>query len=201
MSDRLKTLTDKIYAEGIEKAVEESERILAKAKEEAALIRADAKADSEKLITEAQAEANNHQKKVLAEIKLAARKSVNQLKQELHQLLEEEILSNPIETQLNDPTVVARLLEITAGGLTKDANGSWRLLVNESQSSEIKSIIENQKNKAFEKGIELGTGTDIKAGFVIEQDGGKYKLVFDAATFTAFLGQFLKVETRNLLES
>jgi len=40
MSDRLKTLTDKIYAEGIEKATEESERILAKAKEEAALIRA-----------------------------------------------------------------------------------------------------------------------------------------------------------------
>lgn len=201
MSDRLKSLTDKIYAEGIEKAVAESESILAKAKEEAALMRADALSESEKIKADTETEMVNHRKKVLAEIKLAARKSVNQLKQELHHLIEEEILSTPIKGVLKDSATITRLLEITAGALQKESNDNWRLLVNENQAEEIKKTLEAQKQEVLQKGISLAAGPQIEGGFVIEQEDGHYKLVFDEATFTAFLGQFLKVETRNLLES
>jgi len=201
MSDRLKSLTDKIYAEGIEKAVAESESILAKAKEEAALMRADALSESEKIKADTETEMVNHRKKVLAEIKLAARKSVNQLKQELHHLIEEEILSTPVKGVLKDSATITRLLEITAGALQKESNDNWRLLVNENQAEEIKKTLEAQKQEVLQKGISLAAGPQIEGGFVIEQEDGHYKLVFDEATFTAFLGQFLKVETRNLLES
>ena len=201
MSDRLKSLTDKIYAEGIEKAVAESESILAKAKEEAALMRADALSESEKIKADTETEMVNHRKKVLAEIKLAARKSVNQLKQELHHLIEEEILSTPIKGVLKDSATITRLLETTAGALQKESNDNWRLLVNENQAEEIKKTLEAQKQEVLQKGISLAAGPQIEGGFVIEQEDGHYKLVFDEATFTAFLGQFLKVETRNLLES
>lgn len=201
MSDRLKSLTDKIYAEGIEKAVAESETILAKAKEEAALLRADARSESEKIKADAEAEMVNHRKKVLAEIKLAARKSVNQLKQELHHLIEEEILTKPINGALKDNATLSRLLEITAGALQKESSDNWCLTVNDQQAEEIKKSLESQKQEILQKGISLAAGPQIEGGFVIEQENGHYKLVFDEATFTAFLGQFLKIETRNLLES
>ncbi|QTN37949.1 hypothetical protein HZ996_01935 [Cryomorphaceae bacterium] len=200
MSDRLKTLTDKIYHEGIEKAQEESARILEQAKKDAADLKAKSEQERRDLIAQTEREMESYRKKVMSEIRMSARKTANQIKKQLHELLVEKAIERPAKERLDDPEVMKDILSSAAGALTRDGSGGWKIEVSTELYSKIQPAVEATEHHMLREGVELRGSADIESGFVIREEAGQYKIVFDEATFTAFLGQFLKVETRNLLE-
>ena len=177
-----------------------SDRILELAKKEAAEIKAAAEQERHELVSQTKSEMENYRKKVLTEIRMSARKTANLVKNQLHALLLEGSIGAPVQKSLADPEVMKSVLEACAGSLSKGANGSWRLEVSEEMRQLIFPAVEAGKKELLAKGIELAASGDILNGFVIREEGGSYRIVFDDATFIRFLGQFLKVETRNLLE-
>ena len=111
----LSELTDKIYAEGVEKGNAEAQQIIAKAQAEAESIVAEAKKQAETVQAQAAAKAAELDKNTRAELRLFAEQSVNALKTEVANLL----------TDL-DTHIVGSLLLVIAGicALTQTLNES-----------------------------------------------------------------------------
>jgi len=199
MSEKLKALTDKIYQEGIAKAKEESEKILAQAKEEAQKLIQNAKAEKEKLLKQANTDAQTHKKKIDAEIKLAAQKATNSVKQELAKLLTEKVISSPIKNSLKDPKTVAALLITCLNSLNKNHEGNWQINLPEKDVQEIKNIIAADKQALLNGGVTINPSNTLSKGFEVKPEGDNYQIKFDDETFINFFGSFLKVETKEII--
>jgi V/A-type H+-transporting ATPase subunit E len=89
----LSELTDKIYAEGVEKGNAEAQQIVEKATEKAAAIVAEAEKKAAQIMEDAGARAQDLDKKTRAELKLYAEQSVNAVKTEITDLLADRIAS------------------------------------------------------------------------------------------------------------
>ena len=79
----LSELTDKIYAEGVEKGNAEAQQIVEKANAKAADIVAEAEKKAAAILADAESKAADLDKKTRAELKLYAEQSVNAVKTEI----------------------------------------------------------------------------------------------------------------------
>jgi vacuolar-type H+-ATPase subunit E/Vma4 len=199
MSEKLKILTEKIYHEGIEKAQYESDRILEQAKIKAEEIRSQATAEREELIRTTKEEMETYRKKVLSEIRMSARKTANQIKKELHDMLVEKAIRQPVQESLQQTEVMAEILKATASALTQNGSGSWQILVSEELHRRLQAVTEQTKHQVLSEGVSLEVDGTESGGFTVKEENGAYKIVFDEDTFVAFFNQFLKLETQNLL--
>lgn len=87
MENKLDVLTKKLYEEGIGKANQEAEKIIAEAKAKAESLISDAEAKAKDIQNEAMAEAENLKKKAVSEMALSARQAITALKQEITGLI------------------------------------------------------------------------------------------------------------------
>ncbi|MDE7374985.1 MAG: V-type ATP synthase subunit E, partial [Odoribacter sp.] len=87
MENKLDVLTKKLYEEGVEKANQEAEKIIARAKEDAAKLIAEAEAKANEVKANAEADAENLKKKAESEMALSARQAITALKQAVTNLV------------------------------------------------------------------------------------------------------------------
>jgi V/A-type H+-transporting ATPase subunit E len=199
MSDKLRLLTDKIYREGVEKAQSEAERILAAAKSEAEQLRSEAQAERNRTLHAAEAQAAAMKRQVGAEITLAARKASGQLKQDLRRLLAEDVLQAPLQKGLTDQGVLTEVLIACVSALQQQGDGSWEIQLPAEQRKLIEDAITGGKHEALGEGLTLRDAEGLSYGFAVRPEGEQYTLAFDDKAFAAFLGRFLRIETRELL--
>ena len=93
----LSEITEKIYAEGVEKGNAEAQQIVAQANEKAAAIVAEAEKKAAALVAEAESKAADLDKKTRAELKLYAEQSVNAVKTEIVNLLSDKIAADSVK--------------------------------------------------------------------------------------------------------
>ena len=127
MAEDVQGLLDKIHQDGIAKAQQEKDAIIAAAKKEAAQIIADAKAKAEDLQKKAQAEAAAGQDKANAAIRQAARDTVIALKTDLLTKLKNVTRSCIAEAMT--PEVMKQIILTMAQAYAKDANAGDSLEV------------------------------------------------------------------------
>jgi len=127
MAEDVQGLLDKIHQDGIAKAQQEKDAIIAAAKKEAAQIIADAKAQAEDLQKKAQAEAAAGQDKANAAIRQAARDTVIALKTDLLTKLKNVTRSCIAEAMT--PEVMKQIILTMAQAYAKDANAGDSLEV------------------------------------------------------------------------
>lgn len=199
MSDKLRQLTDKIYAEGIEKAEAESSRLLEKAKAEAEQIRESAKADAERLRRNAQRDAEATRQQVGAEVALTARKAIGRLKADLKRLVAENALNEPLRKGLSDPATLREVLVALASAMQKDANGHWTVVLAPEQRKKVEEHLEAGKAEVLRQGFSLTDAEGQAYGFRLRPEGEHYTLAFDDQAFAEFLSPYLRLETRQLL--
>ena len=122
MAEDVQGLLDKIHNDGIAKAQQEKEAIIAAAKKEAAQIVADAKAQAEELKKNAQTEAKAGEEKANAAIRQAARDAVIALKADLLNKLNAVVRSCIGEAMT--PEVMKQIILTMAQSYGKDANAA-----------------------------------------------------------------------------
>ena len=127
MAEDVQGLLDKIHQDGIAKAQQEKDAIIAAAKKEAAQIIADAKAQAEDLQKKAQAEAAAGQDKANAAIRQAARDTVIALKTDLLTKLKNVTRSCIAEAMT--PEVMKQIILTMVQAYAKDANAGDTLEV------------------------------------------------------------------------
>ena len=149
MNTKLQELTDKIYAEGVEKGKNEAAEIVAAAKAEAQRIKEAAEAEARKIVEQANAKAAETTKNTQSELKLYTEQSLNALKTEITNLICDKVASDSVKAATADPKFMqaiivaitkvwvkegaveidakdAKALEVKAGvaeGTVYDANG------------------------------------------------------------------------------
>ena len=91
MENKLDVLTKKLYEEGVDKANQEAEKIIAQAKEKAAKLIAEAEEQAKGIKAGAATEVENMKKKAESEMTLSARQAITALKQSITSLISGEV--------------------------------------------------------------------------------------------------------------
>ena len=184
----LSELTDKLYAEGVEKGNAEAQQIVEKANAQAAEILAQAEKKAAALMADAETKAAELDKKTRAELKLYAEQSVNAVKTEITNLLSDKIASDSVKAATADPKFMQSVIAKLAEQMAKDGE-----VVIEAKDAEAlrkyflanaKAILNNSAHISEVKGI--------KTDFTIQPAKGGYKLAFGDAEFIAYFKEMLR---------
>ena len=112
MENKIQELTEKIYAEGVEKGNVEAARIVEEAKEKASDIVSKAKAEAEAIVAAAEKKATELEEHSRSEIKLYGAQAVNALKSEAANIVTDSVTKAAVKEALAGDTIKALLVKI-----------------------------------------------------------------------------------------
>ena len=184
----LSELTDKIYAEGVEKGNAQAQEIIQNAEAKAQTIIADAEKKAAELIAAAESKAADMDKKTRAELKLYAEQSVNAVKTEITNLLADKIAADSVKAATTDPKFMQGLIAKLAEQMAK--NGE--VLIEAKDADALKKYFAANAKGLLEKGVKISEVKGIKTDFTIQPAKGGYKLAFGDAEFIAYFKEMLR---------
>ena len=191
----LSELTDKIYAEGVEKGNAEAKQIVENANTKAADIIAQAEKKAAAIEAEAQTKAADLDKKTRAELKLYAEQSVNAVKTEVTNLLADTIATDSVKAATADAKFMQELIAKLAEQMAK--NGEVCIEAKDGEALK-KYFAANAKN-LLDKGVSIKEVKGIKTDFTIQPAKGGYKLAFGEAEFVAYFKEMLRPQLVEML--
>ena len=191
----LSELTDKIYAEGVEKGNAEAQQIIANANAQAEDIVAKANAKAKAVMEAAQTQAADLDKKTRAELKLYAEQSVNAVKTEIVNLLADKIAADSVKAATADAKFMQGLIAKLAEQMAK--NGE--VLIETKDAEALKKYFAANAKGLLDKGVKIAEVKGIKTDFAIQPAKGGYKLAFGDAEFIAYFKEMLRPQLVEML--
>lgn len=191
----LSELTDKIYAEGVEKGNAEAQQIVEKANAKAADIIAEAEKKAASLIATAEHNAADLDKKTRAELKLYAEQSVNAVKTEIVNLLADKITAESVKAATADAKFMQGLIAKLADQMSKDGD----VLIEAKDAEALKKYFAANAKGLLDKGVKIAEVKGIKTDFTIQPAKGGYKLAFGDAEFIAYFKEMLRPQLVEML--
>ena len=184
----LSELTDKIYAEGVEKGNAEAQQIVEKAQAKAAEIVAEAEKKAAGIIADAEGKSVDLDKKTRAELKLYAEQSVNAVKTEIVNLLADQIAADSVKAATADAKFMQGLIAKLAEQMAKDGD----VLIEAKDAEALKKYFSANAKGLLDKGVKIAEVKGIKTDFTIQPAKGGYKLAFGDAEFIAYFKEMLR---------
>ena len=191
----LSELTDKIYAEGVEKGNAEAQEIIAKANAKAEEIIANANAKAKAILDSAENKSADLDKKTRAELKLYAEQSVNAVKTEITNLLTDKIAADSVKAATTDAKFMQGLIAKLAEQMAK--NGE--VLIETKDADALKKYFAANAKGLLDKGVKIAEVKGIKTDFTIQPAKGGYKLAFGDAEFIAYFKEMLRPQLIEML--
>lgn len=199
MENKLDVLTKKLYEEGIDKANQEAETIIAEAKEKAAQLIADAETKAKEIKADADADAENLKKKAESEISLSTRQSITALKQSITDLIAGKVAKGMTEVAFKDKAFVQELMvSIVKKWDVSSGNLNLELILSEKEKVEFQKFVASKYKDLLDKGLEIKAG-NTDGAFVIRPKDGSYQMAFSEELFEAFFNQYMRSFTKTLL--
>ena len=201
MNDKLKELTNKIYAEGIEKAEIKAEEIISKAENEASAILEKARKDAKEIAEKSQKEAEDLKRNTESEIKLSARQAINALKQDITSLIITTISEEEVKNALNDKDFVKGIIsKILTSRTQNDSSGiDLTLSLPDKDREDLDKYFTAKHKELLDKGLSLNFSDKINAGFEIGPKDKSYKISFTDENFESFFKSYLRPRSIKLL--
>lgn len=184
----LSELTDKIYAEGVEKGNAEAQQIVANANAKAEEIVANAHAKAKAILADAESKSADLDKKTRAELKLYAEQSVSAVKTEIVNLISDKIASDSVKAATADPKFMQSLIAKLAEQMAKDGE----VLIEAKDADALKKYFAANAKGLLDKGVKIAEVKGIKTDFTIQPAKGGYKLAFGDAEFIAYFKEMLR---------
>jgi len=184
----LSELTDKIYAEGVEKGNVEAKQIVENANKKADEIIAQAEKKAASIVADAESKSADLDKKTRAELKLYAEQSVNAVKTEIVNLLADKIAADSVKAATADAKFMQGLIAKLAEQLAK--NGE--VLIEAKDAEALKKYFAANAKGLLDKGVKIVEVKGIKTDFAIQPAKGGYKLAFGDAEFIAYFKEMLR---------
>ena len=191
----LSELTNKIYAEGVEKGNAEAAQIVAKAQEEAAAIVSKAEKEAAEKLSAAEAKLAELDKNARAELKLFAEQSVSALKTEVTNLLTEQVASESVKAATADAKFMQGVIAKLVDQMAKDGN----VTIETADAEALKTYFAANAKGLLEKGVKINEVKGIKTDFAIVSEKGGYKLAFGEKEFVEYFKEFLRPQLIDLL--
>jgi V/A-type H+-transporting ATPase subunit E len=201
MENKLQELTQKLYTTGIEKAKNEADIIIADAQKNADKIVADAKAKADAIISKANAESAELKTKVESELKLSSKQVISSIKNQVTNLVVQDMLSKDIEKSLGDSDFIKSIIELMVKKWQPDEAESTDLqvILPEKEKDNFNKHIKEKIGHLLKKGLEVNFEDSFKSGFKIAPKDNSYVINFTDEDFDNFFKTYLKAKTANLL--
>lgn len=171
--EKVKKICEVLRKETLDPAKKEGDLIIAKARADAEKIIKDAKGEASRVQAEAKRRIEEERNVFQASMNLAAKKSIDTLKQEIEKKLFNPELTQLIAEKMKDPKIVAKLIVAIVSGIEKEGiEGDLKAIVSGAVSIDAvnkeltKGIIEKLKSKSVEIG-EIEGGAQVK---IIDQN-------------------------------
>lgn len=200
MSNSIRELTEKIYNEGVVKANQEAQQIIAQARAEAEKINASANKEYNHLIKQAEHDAEEIRKKAFSEINLAGQKMISNLKQQVTNLLtsmQVDLLADKVFN--NEEFVRQMLLIVVEGWAGQNGDQGLSLLIPEEEEAKFISFFQQRMAAKLNRGVELKVDPSMRNGFKIGPKDGHYVISFTAQDFENYFKSYLKERTWKLI--
>jgi V/A-type H+/Na+-transporting ATPase subunit E len=191
----LSELTDKIYAEGVEKGNAQAQQIIDNANAKAAEIVAAAEKEAQAKIANAEKKAQELDKNTRAELKLFAEQSVNALKTEVTNLLTDKVASDSVKAATADQKFMQSIIAKLAQEMAKDGN----VTIDAKDAEALKAYFAANAKDLLNKGVKIEEVKGIKTDFAIVPEKGGYKLNFGDKEFVEYFKEFLRPQLIELL--
>ncbi len=194
MQTKLQELTEKIYQEGVNKANEEAEKIVADAKKQAEDIVANAKKDAENQLKNAQKEADELKKNSLNELQLSARQMISDAQQKIVKLIETQVIEPEAKGAFKDieftRDVVLTLVKNwnPKGDEPVDLN----ILLPKEKQQDFEKFFKGKTGELLNQGVEISFSDKIKGGFKIGPKEGGYLISFTDEDFDNYFRGYLR---------
>ena len=196
MENKIQELTEKIYAEGVEKGKAEADRLVCEAKENAAEIVKKAQAEADAIVAAAKKKAEELEANTRSEIKLYGAQAVGALKSEIATVVTDTIVKDAVKEALAGDSVKAMLVKIA-----ERWNSDEALVISTSEAEELKAYFAKNAKALLDKGVEIKQVNGSKTSFSIAPADGSYKVNFGEGEFEAFFKSFLRPQMVELLFS
>ena len=191
----LSELTDKIYAEGVEKGNAEAKQIVEKANVKAADLIAEAEKKAAAIVAAAESKSADLDKKTRAELKLYAEQSVNAVKTEITNLLADKIAADSVKAATADAKFMQGLIAKLAEQMAKQGE----VEIEAKDAEALKKYFAANAKGLLDKGIVIKEVKGIKTDFTIQPAKGGYKLAFGEAEFIAYFKEMLRPQLVEML--
>jgi len=195
MDTRLQELTDKLYAEGVEKGNEQAAAIVNEAEQKAAQIIEQARAEASRIVDEANRKAQELDKNTRSELRLFANQSVSALKTEITNLLNNRLASDSVKAATADKAFMQKLIADLVAQLAKDGS----VVVEAKDAELLKQQLASQAKDLLANKIEIKEVKGIKTDFVITPQQGGYKLEFGDDQLVEYFKEYLRPQLIELL--
>lgn len=193
--NNLEELTNKIYAEGVEKGKAEAAAIVSAAEEQAAALKAKAQAEAAEIIAKAEQKAAELDKNTRAELKLYAEQSVNAIKTEVANLLNGKVTEESVKAATADKTFMQKLITDMAQQMAKDGE----VTIEAKDAEALRTYVAANLKGALDKGLKITEVKGQKADFSIVPAKGGYKINFGDAEFIAYFKEYLRPQIVEML--
>ena len=194
MENKIQELTEKIYAEGVEKGKAEADRLVCEAKESAAEIVKKAQAEADAIVAAAKKKAEELEANTRSEIKLYGAQAVGALKSEIATVVTDTIVKDAVKEALAGDSVKAMLVKIA-----ERWNSDEALVISTAEADALKAYFAKNAKALLDKGVEIKQVNGLKTLFSIAPADGSYKVNFGEAEFEAFFKSFLRPQMVELL--
>lgn len=200
MENKLQELTGKIYEEGIAKAKEDAEKIIADAKKESEELRKKAKKEAELILSKAGKEAEELKNKVESEVKLSARQAISTIKQQITEMITAKVTEDSVKEAFKDKEFIKKIIEttITNWNPAKDAYDLQLLLPKEDEKS-LGAYFSSKQNEVLKNSVDIIFDERISTGFKIGPKDGRFLISFTDEDFENFFKAYLRPRTTHLL--
>ncbi len=199
--DKVKKICDALKAETLDPAKLEAEGLIRDAKAKARSIVDEAKAEGEKLIADAQEKIAQENATAHSALKLAARQTLEALKQSVEAEFFNQELATLIESGMQKSDVVAKLIETVVAAIEKEGiEANLEAIVPKMLSAEEvnkalgKTILERLKSK----GVLLG---DITGGAEVKLIDNHVTLDISDEALSGLLSEYIRDDFRDLIFS
>ena len=199
MGNKLQELTDKLFAEGLEKGRAEADNLVAEAKSKAQKIVAEAEAKAKAIVAAAEDKAADVEKNAMTEISLAGKQAVAKIKSEIEALIVAKSAGEGVKAANLDAAFIKDMLLAVAKGWNNGAKVELSALLPEAKKAELDKGIEAAAKALLAEGVEVGFSADVKSGFKVGEKGGGYYISFSDESFEALLSVYLRDKVAQLL--
>ncbi len=201
MNNKIKELTETIYNEGVTKAREEAEKILAEAGKKAERIVAASEEQAKAILTEAQEETERINNSLRAELQAVSEQVAEITRQELKNMVSAKASEALAKQLTGDHDFLKDLMLEIAKGWRANGGNHLEMLIPEASAARIEALLQTKASEVLESGLKIKPVPGLKEGFSIVNKAEGFKISFTDEDFQAFFTALMKPKIREFLFS
>lgn len=197
MDNKLQQLTDKLYAEGLEKGKAQGESIVEEAREQAAKIISEAKVKAAQIEAEAKKAAEELTRNTQSEVRSASLQTLSALRSQIETMVVADVAKKDVAAAYANGSFTKELIIQALQAWNPSSDNPVKVVVPESYIAEVKSAIQGK----FNAGVDVVFDGKVRVPFRIAPSAGGYYVSFMDEDFENLLKSAIRTKVSQFLFS